>query len=209
MEKIVVIGSAGAGKSTFAQKLGSILKINVIHLDRYFWQPHWKEKPRDTRIEIQQHLVQEERWIIEGTYLSSSDSRLNAADTFIFLDMPRLLCLWRVFRRRFEYARKARPDLAEGSPEQLSIPYILKILVFPHRGRKILLQKFRYFAPEKIVWLHSKKEVSDFLQKYRTPCEGQAAQAIQVSQTRQEVQLDWSPLMPAFFGVYSGIGCGQ
>ena len=30
----------------------------------------------------------------------------------------------------------------------------------------MLLQKFRYFAPEKIVWLHSKKEVSDFLQGF-------------------------------------------
>ena len=208
MEKIVVIGSAGAGKSTFAQKLGSILKINVIHLDRYFWQPQWKEKPRDTRIEIQQHLVQNERWIIEGTYLSSSDSRLNAADTIIFLDMPRLLCLWRVFRRRFEYARKARPDLAEGSPEQLSIPYILKVLVFPYRGRKTLLQKFRYFAPEKIVWLHSEKEVSDFLQKCRMLCEGQTAQAIQVSQTRQEALRDRPLSMPAFVGGCSTVGFG-
>jgi adenylate kinase family enzyme len=69
-ERIVIIGSAGAGKSTLAQKLGSVLNIEVIHLDRYFWQPKWKEKPRDTRIEILQELVQEERWIIEGTYLS-------------------------------------------------------------------------------------------------------------------------------------------
>src|SRR5438270_4302834 len=141
MEKIVVIGSAGAGKSTFAQKLGSILNINVIHLDRYFWQSRWKEKPRITRIEIQQHLVQEERWIIEGTYLSSSDSRLNAADTIIFLDVPRLLCLWRAIKRRFASGEQPRPDLPEGCQEKLRLAYILKVLVFPHRGRKLLFEK--------------------------------------------------------------------
>ncbi len=49
MEKIVIIGSSGAGKSTLASELGEILKIKVIHLDRYFWQPNWKEKPREIR----------------------------------------------------------------------------------------------------------------------------------------------------------------
>ena len=49
MEKIVIIGSPGAGKSTFARKLGSILKIKVVHLDRVFWQPGWKEKPKILR----------------------------------------------------------------------------------------------------------------------------------------------------------------
>ena len=69
MNRVVIIGSPGAGKSTLARKLDSILNINVIHLDRVFWEPGWKEKPRETRIDILQKIVQEKQWIIEGTYL--------------------------------------------------------------------------------------------------------------------------------------------
>jgi len=57
MDKIVIIGSPGAGKSTLARDLGFLLQINVVHLDRIFWKPGWKEKPRDARIEILQELV--------------------------------------------------------------------------------------------------------------------------------------------------------
>jgi adenylate kinase family enzyme len=54
MEKIVIIGSPGAGKSTLTRKLVRKLHIKAVHLDRKFWQPGWKEKPRDTRIDILQ-----------------------------------------------------------------------------------------------------------------------------------------------------------
>lgn len=84
MDKIVIIGSPGAGKSTLARDLGSIIHINVVHLDRIFWEPGWKEKPRNTRIDILEEIVRKEQWIIEGTYLGSSEFRLNAADTIIF-----------------------------------------------------------------------------------------------------------------------------
>ena len=91
MDRIVIIGSPGAGKSTLARKLGLILQINVVHLDRVFWGPGWKEKPRDTRIDILENIVQKQQWIIEGTYLGSSEPRLKAADTIIFLDTAQLV----------------------------------------------------------------------------------------------------------------------
>src|SRR2546421_9380760 len=137
MEKVVIIGSAGAGKSNIARKLGSKLNIKVVHLDRVFWQRGWKEKPRGTRIDILQDLVREKRWIIEGTYLSSSQARLNAADTIIFLDIPpllclwriikrhleyhKLLCLWRIIKRHLEYQRSSRRDIPEGCTDKLTL----------------------------------------------------------------------------------------
>ncbi len=143
MKKIVIIGSPGAGKSTFAQQLGAILGIKVIHLDRYFFEPglNWKEYPREDRIRIEQRLIEgKDCWIIEGSYLSSSDYRLQMADTIITLDMPGWLCLWQAFRRRF-WHQGLRPDLPENCKDRLRIFYILKILIFPHRGRKLLLSK--------------------------------------------------------------------
>ncbi len=168
MKKIVIIGSPGAGKSTFAHALGGILNIEVFHLDRYFWQPGWKEYARETRIEIEQQLIKgKDRWIIEGTYLGSSDSRLQAADTIIFLDMPPLLCLWRAVKRYITYEGYARPDIPEGCKERLSPFYILKILVFPHRGRKLFRAKIKelHILDEKnILTCRSGKVLANFLQ---------------------------------------------
>lgn len=163
MEKIVIIGSTGGGKSTLARKLGSILDIKVVHLDRIFWQHGWKEKPRDTRIDIMQNLVREKRWIIEGTYLGSSEPRLNAADTIIFLDIPLLLCLWRLMKRHREYRRRPRRDIPIGSIDKLNLFSILKVLAFPFRGRRTLKQKLRNYKAKQIIWLRSRKEVEDFL----------------------------------------------
>jgi adenylate kinase family enzyme len=42
MRRIIVIGIPGAGKSTFARRLGDKLNLPVYHLDRYFWSPGWK-----------------------------------------------------------------------------------------------------------------------------------------------------------------------
>src|SRR5689334_10402366 len=104
MDKIVIIGPAGAGKTILARKLGYKLHIKVFHLDRLFWErdwkgetkDNWKAKTKDTRIAILDKLVQEKQWIIEGTYICSSEPRLNAADTIIFLDTALLVCLLRI-----------------------------------------------------------------------------------------------------------------
>jgi len=172
-ERIVIIGQAGSGKSTLAHKLGPLLKIKVIHLDRKFWYSNWQEKPREIRIEIMQELVQKRRWIIEGSYLNSSDSRLNAADTIIFLDMPFYFCFWWVIMRYLQYKKERRPDLPQGCPEKLSLRYILKVLVFPLRGRCLLRKKLAEISqreannpalPKKNIHIFkSRKEVDAFL----------------------------------------------
>src|SRR5690242_8297860 len=98
MKKIVVIGSPGAGKSTFAKALGALLGIEVIHLDRLFWLPGWERKTWDTRRKILQSVFQREQWIIEGTYLNLLEPRLIAADTIILLDATPIVCLWRILK---------------------------------------------------------------------------------------------------------------
>ena len=176
MEKIVIIGSAGAGKSTLARKLSSKLSIKVVHLDRVFWKPGWKEKPRDTRIDILQQIVREDQWVIEGTYLSSSEPRLNAADTIVFLDINPLLCILRIIRRyrpffrllrivklQHGYQDCSRRDIPDGCQDKLNLIRILKVLAFPFRGRRTLKQKLRKYKSKQIIWLRSPREVEDFL----------------------------------------------
>ena len=165
MKKIAIIGPPGAGKTTLARNLGSLLKMKVFHLDRFFWELGWKGKPREERLEILERLVQEKQWIIEGTYLDSSEPRLNAADTIIFLNTSLLLCLWRIMQRHRKDHDLSRRDIPQGCTDRLTLFRILKVVIFPFRGRRKLEEKLREF-PEKVIRLRSAKEVHGFLAQF-------------------------------------------
>ena len=47
MQKILVIGSGGAGKSIFSRRLGEITGIEIFHLDKLFWKPDWIETEKN------------------------------------------------------------------------------------------------------------------------------------------------------------------
>ncbi|MEH2257160.1 AAA family ATPase [Nostoc sp.] len=123
MKKILIIGSGGAGKSTLARELGTILSLEVIHLDAWYWNPGWVETPKTEWQSIIQDLTLRESWIMDGNYGGTLDVRLSVADTVIFLDFPRILCLSRVIKRRFTYAGQSRPDMALDCPESPSITF--------------------------------------------------------------------------------------
>jgi len=113
MKRIILIGSGGSGKSTLARQLGAKLKLKVYHLDALFWKPNWVGVPKNEQRKIQNELVKNETWIIDGNYGGTMDIRLNAADTIIFLDVHRTICVYRVFKRMLQYRNKTRPDMGE------------------------------------------------------------------------------------------------
>ena len=43
MQRIIVIGCCGAGKSTLALEVAKRLALPLHHLDRLFWRPNWEE----------------------------------------------------------------------------------------------------------------------------------------------------------------------
>jgi adenylate kinase family enzyme len=165
MKKIVIIGSAGAGKSTLARQLGDILQIEVIHLDSLFWRTGWKKISRGKQKEIQRRLVRKESWIMDGSYHATLDSRINAADTVIFLDMPLLLCIWRVIIRHF--TARSRPDLPRRCQDKLDLNYLVKVGNFPWKDRECLIKHIHAAreSGKEIVWLRSESEVANYLRK--------------------------------------------
>ena len=124
MRRILVIGIPGAGKSTLAAGLGAALDLPVIHLDALFWKPGWKETPRDEFRALTAELIKREQWVIDGHYGRSFDVRLPAADTVVLLDLPRMLCIWRVIRRWLTHIGRTRPDMGPGCPEKVDWEFI-------------------------------------------------------------------------------------
>jgi adenylate kinase family enzyme len=163
MRRVLVIGSGGAGKSTFARRLGARLGLPVIHLDANYWKPGWVETPKDEWRRKVERLVEGNAWVIDGNYSGSLDVRLAACDTVVFLDLPRAVCVWRVLKRTLKYKGGSRPDMAEGCREKFNLEFLLWIWNYPKRTRpKIIEQLERHSVDKRIVRLHSDAEVERF-----------------------------------------------
>ena len=145
-----------------------ILDINVIHLDSLFWKPGWVETPLDEWTELQEDLVQQETWIIDGNYGGTIDIRLAASDTIIFLDLPRTVCLWRVVKRWLQYIGKPRPDMAPGCPEKVDWEFVKWIWSYPDTRRPSILERIdQYRDGRTIIRMRKSSEVRQLLDEMR------------------------------------------
>lgn len=101
LQRIMIVGRPGSGKSTFAVLLQKILDIPLFHLDKYFFIEHWILQEYETFLSIQKELVAKPCWIIDGNSSRSFDIRYREADLCLFFNLPKWLCYWRVFKRLF------------------------------------------------------------------------------------------------------------
>ena len=135
MQRALVIGIPGAGKSTFARVLAARTSLPLIHLDAEFWQPGWKiTPPREWRSKLTL-LVERDSWVMDGNYGASLDLRLPRADTVLWFDYPRHVCLRRVLWRIATTYGRVRDDLAPGCPEQLDAEFLRYVWDFNTKSR--------------------------------------------------------------------------
>ena len=135
MQRVLVIGICGAGKSTFASALAAKTRLPLIHLDKEFWQPGWVETPRSAWRAKVEHLAAREQWIMDGNYAGSLDLRLARADTVIMFDYPTTRCLGRVLRRVIGSYGKVRGDAGEGCPERFDVAFLRYVRTFNAKER--------------------------------------------------------------------------
>lgn len=99
--RIMIFGRSGSGKSTLASQLHKATGIPLYHLDKYFFTDHWVERNYIEFLALQQEIVNQEQWIIDGNSTKSLEMRWARAEIVIFLNFPRYICYPRVFKRWF------------------------------------------------------------------------------------------------------------
>ena len=167
MKKVLVIGSGGAGKSTFARRLGEVTGIEVIHLDKLYWKPNWIEPSKDEWLKAVENAIKEDEWIMDGNFGGTLELRLAACDTAIFFDFPRIVCVYRVFKRWLKYWNTNRPDMTEGCNEKIDLKFLGWIWNFQKTTKPKIEERLKCFGREKtVIRLHSSKEVEDFFVNY-------------------------------------------
>lgn len=117
MERILIIGNCGSGKSTFAKALAEKTGLPLVHLDQLYWYGSWQQRPREEFDALLQTELEKPKWIIDGNFHRTFLHRLRYCDTVFFLDMPTAVCLWGVTKRVLTNYGKTREDMGGDCPE--------------------------------------------------------------------------------------------
>jgi adenylate kinase family enzyme len=143
----MVIGSGGAGKSTFARELAMRTGLPLIHLDLHYWKSGWVPTPRDEWAEHVRQLSSGDAWIIDGNYGGSLSIRVQRCDAIVFFDLPRLSCLRGILQRWLVHQFNPRPDLPKGCPEKMDMTFLRWVWNYPRDARARVVSALQEAGP--------------------------------------------------------------
>jgi adenylate kinase family enzyme len=165
--RVLVIGMAGAGKSTFSRALAARTGLPVSHLDFHYWKPGWV-KPSQREWRDEQHtLLSGADWIADGNDPETLDLRLERAETVVLLETPWWICAGRAFLRGLRKPVGQMPEGCEDSAtRRLRDEWRLIWVVWHHRrsenehARAIISQHGKHVT---LCVISSKRQAHEFL----------------------------------------------
>lgn len=113
--RVLVLGLAGAGKSTFSRALWARTGLPVIHLDVHYWKPGWARPSDEEWRRTQRELLAGDAWIADGNYYDTLDLQLPRADTVVILETRWWICARRAFVRGLRKPAGQMPAGCEDS----------------------------------------------------------------------------------------------
>ncbi len=121
--RIAIVGCSGGGKSTLARALGARLGLPVVHMDTLFWLPGWTESDREVFRAKVDEAASEDRWVMDGGFITHSRARFQRADTVVWIELPIWRCLARAMWRMLTNFGRTRADLAPDCPERFDLAF--------------------------------------------------------------------------------------
>ncbi|MCH5197436.1 MAG: adenylate kinase [Oscillospiraceae bacterium] len=161
-QKIIVIGSPGAGKSTFSRRLRDETGLPLYHLD-LIW--HKRDKTNIAAEEFDKKLndiLAEDKWIIDGNYQRTLEIRLKHCDTVFLLDYPLEVCLDGVSSR----IGKKREDMPWVETE-FDDEFREWITDFPLKKLPAIYEMIEKHGDKQVYIFKSRQEADEYLEKLK------------------------------------------
>ncbi|MEH2271832.1 MAG: adenylate kinase [Nostoc sp.] len=167
MKKVAVFGNAGGGKSTLSKRLSQITGLPLYVLDKIKYQSGGTELPDEDYKHAHQQILVTDQWIIDGFgCMETLWSRLDKADTLVFIDLPLYVHFWWVTKRFITGYFQPPEGWPQNSPILRSSLTSYRALWLCH---KYLTPKYREFIEQtqsikNVYHIRSTKEISQFLE---------------------------------------------
>ncbi len=162
MNKILIIGSPGSGKSTFARALGEKMNLPVYHLDNLYRNPDKTAVERDVFDGRLVEILEKNAWIIDGNFSRTMQMRIEYADTVFLLDYPVEVCLDGVRKR----IGTVRPDIPWVETEE-DEEFMEYIRTFPETHMPQIRELFARYADKDYIVFRSRDEADGYLEELK------------------------------------------
>ena len=164
MNRISIIGGPGTGKSTLANNIGKELNLPIYHLDAIHHLENWKVRDCVERDKIILEKIEEERWVIDGTYKSTLEARVKKSDMVIFLNYSTIARVRSVLSRYFKNKGKERPEIP-GCKEQMNWKF-LKLVIKWEQGRiNIINETLEKNKDKNIIIFKNRRKLNKWYKK--------------------------------------------
>ncbi|MBQ8238138.1 MAG: DNA topology modulation protein [Oscillospiraceae bacterium] len=164
MERIMIIGCGGAGKSTLARQLGEKTGLPVVHLDKLFWKPGWVSLSQEEFDERHRAAIARQSWIMDGNFDRTIPERLERCDTVLYLDFSRFACLLGVAKRIITSYGQVRPDMGDGCPERFDWEFLQWVWNFNRNKQEKNYRLLAQCADKEIHIFKNRRQVRKFLE---------------------------------------------
>ena len=157
MQKIIVIGCPGSGKTTFAEKLRDKTGLPLYYLDAIWHKPDRTHIPREEFDERLSEILDLDAYIIDGNYSRTVERRIAACDTVVLFDLPTKICLEgaiaRLGKERYDMPwidTELDPDFKREIEEfkDKTLPTIYALLEKHGAGKTVVIFKSRAQSDE-------------------------------------------------------------
>jgi adenylate kinase family enzyme len=161
MRRIIVIGSPGAGKSTFARQLRDKLNLPLYYLDMLWHLPDGTNISKEMFDQKLMHILTTESWIIDGNYNRTMEMRLEYCDTVFLLDFPLEVCLAGA-KERIGKKREDLPWIEEEFDEEFK----QWIMDFPETKLPEIYKLLKQYEEGKEIHIfHSREDANNFIER--------------------------------------------
>ena len=159
MNKIIVIGCPGSGKSTFSRALHDKTGIPLYYLDMLYWNTDKTTVGREIFRARLAEVLAKDSYIIDGNYQSTMETRIEKCDTVFFLDYDLETCLSGVLARR----GKPREDMPWIETEE-DTDFTDYIKSFSSESRPKIISLLEKYKDKSIVVFESREESVKYLE---------------------------------------------
>ena len=166
MNRIVVLGPSGTGKTTIGRLLGEKLKLKILHLDSVYWKKDWENISKEEFNEYMKKFFRKyNKWVIDGNYTNNRHLRyrLDLADTIILLDFGTQLSLKGIHERAAKFKHQSRPDMAEGCIEGIDQVFLKYVAFYDTRGKFVKALSNKYKNKKQVLIFKSRAEIHECL----------------------------------------------
>ena len=152
----------GTGKTTLSNNLSKLFNIPVIHLDGIHHLPNWEIRDKSERDKIILSYIENDSWIIDGTYRHTLKQRFEKADLIIWLDYSTFTQLKGIIKRFIKNPNKEKPDIP-GCRERLKFEFVKYVFFYNKNKRHFIEDNLKDIDIKKIITFKKQKDLNKWV----------------------------------------------